>query len=163
QPLFANSSVAVMILDLTDPAPHWSGEADSDADPGSLGLTPAHLAYVIYTSGSTGQPKGVMISHRGACNTLRDINSRFAVDARDRVLALSSVAFDLSVYDVFGILAQGGAVVIPPPGRVPDGSKWQQLVRENAVTVWNSVPALMQLFVESALHGEAGEFATIRL
>src|SRR5262249_34416622 len=69
------------------------------------------LAYVIYTSGSTGVPKGVMIDHRGAVNTILDINQRFAVGPHDRVLALSSLSFDLSVYDIFGTLAAGGTII----------------------------------------------------
>ena len=56
---------------------------------------PADLAYVIYTSGSTGEPKGVMIDHRSALNTIADINRRFAVGPSDRILALSSLSFDL--------------------------------------------------------------------
>ncbi|MEQ7912862.1 amino acid adenylation domain-containing protein, partial [Xanthomonas hortorum pv. hederae] len=68
---------------------------------------PDDLAYVIYTSGSTGRPKGVMITHRAALNTVRDVNERFGVTAADRVLGLSSMSFDLSVYDVFGTLAVG--------------------------------------------------------
>ena len=75
--------------------------------------TPGDLAYVIYTSGSTGLPKGVMIDHRGAVITILDMNERFNVSTRDKVLALSSLSFDLSVYDVFGMLAAGGAIVIP--------------------------------------------------
>ncbi len=75
---------------------------------------PEDLAYVIYTSGSTGLPKGVMIDHRGAVNTILDVNQRFKVGDRDRVFALSALNFDLSVYDIFGMLAAGGAIVIPP-------------------------------------------------
>ena len=71
------------------------------------------LAYVIYTSGSTGVAKGVMIDHRGAVNTILDINRRFKVAAADRVLALSALSFDLSVYDIFGTLAAGGTIMIP--------------------------------------------------
>src|SRR5262249_53597298 len=56
------------------------------------------LAYVIYTSGSTGMPKGVMISHRSALNTIVDVNQRFDVGPDDSVFGLSSLGFDLSVY-----------------------------------------------------------------
>ena len=148
---------------LLDDASGWQEEPQTNLDRWVLGLRPDHLAYVIYTSGSTGEPKGVMISHSGAINTLHEINRRFLVGAGDRVLGLSSVAFDLSVYDVFGILAQGGALVIPPPGPRPDASKWRRVVLEIGITIWNSVPALMQLFVEAALQEGAGAFESIRL
>lgn len=104
------------------------------------------LAYVIYTSGSTGLPKGVMIDHRGAANTILDINQRFAVGPVDRVFALSSLSFDLSVYDIFGPLAVGGAIVVPDHWTSPDPQHWYELVRAAGVSVWNSVPALMEIF-----------------
>ena len=77
--------------------------------------TPEDLAYVIFTSGSTGDPKGVAIEHRGAVNTILDINHRFDIGPGDRVLALSALSFDLSVYDLFGVFAAGGTVVMPRP------------------------------------------------
>ncbi len=108
------------------------------------------LAYVIFTSGSTGVPKGVMIDHRGAWNTIVDLNGRFALKPADRILALSSLSFDLSVYDIFGTLAAGATIVMPDAERAKDASHWRDLVRRHDVTVWNSVPALMQLAVEGA-------------
>jgi len=109
---------------------------------------PEDLAYVIYTSGSTGLPKGVMIDHRGAVNTILDINNRFGVGPHDRVLALSALSFDLSVYDIFGTLAAGGTIVMPEQGAARDPSRWAQLIAREKVTIWNSVPALMKLLVE---------------
>ena len=107
------------------------------------------LAYLIYTSGSTGIPKGVCCHHRGAMNTIDDLNSLFAVTARDRVLALSSLSFDLSVYDIFGLLSAGGSVVIPDPNTIspPDPSKWFDIVISEGITIWNTVPAFMELLV----------------
>ncbi|MFF8021488.1 amino acid adenylation domain-containing protein [Streptomyces sp. NPDC007896] len=110
--------------------------------------TPDDLAYVIFTSGSTGLPKGVMIDHRGALNTVVDVNERFGVGADDRILALSSLSFDLSVYDIFGPLAVGGAVVMPDAGAHRDPAAWLDLMETARVTLWNSVPALMELLVE---------------
>ena len=109
---------------------------------------PTDLAYVIYTSGSTGAPKGVMIDHRGAVNTILDINQRFGVGPADRVLALSSLSFDLSVYDIFGTLAAGGTVVIPDAASLRDPAHWTALMAREQVTLWNSVPALMEMLVE---------------
>src|SRR5581483_6572665 len=108
------------------------------------------LAYVIFTSGSTGQPKGVVIDHRGALNTIVDINQRFHVTPQDRVLALSALNFDLSVYDIFGTLAAGGTVVIPDAKATQDPGHWANLILDEQVTIWNSVPALMDMFVEYA-------------
>ncbi|MEW9532626.1 amino acid adenylation domain-containing protein [Microbispora sp. NPDC049125] len=108
---------------------------------------PADLAYVIYTSGSTGKPKGVMVDHRGAANTILDINRRFGVGPGDRCIAVSGLHFDLSVYDTFGIVEAGGAVVMPEPYDVPDPAAWAALVRDERVTFWNSVPALIEVLV----------------
>jgi amino acid adenylation domain-containing protein len=121
--------------------------ADYDDSPPVPAQTSEDLAYVIFTSGSTGEPKGVMIDHRGAANTTLDINSRFGIGPDDRVLALSSLSFDLSVWDIFGMLAAGGAVVLPEPDAGRDPERWSQLVRQHRVTVWNTVPALMQMYV----------------
>jgi phthiocerol/phenolphthiocerol synthesis type-I polyketide synthase C len=108
------------------------------------------LAYVIFTSGSTGIPKGVMMTHRAVVNTLLDINRRWGVSPADRVLALSALSFDLSVYDIFGTLAAGGTVVMPDVAARRDPGRWLAQLRETQATVWNSVPALMQLLVETA-------------
>ncbi len=106
------------------------------------------LAYVIHTSGSTGVPKGVMIDHKGAVNTITDINKRFNINDRDSVLALSALNFDLSVYDIFGTLGVGGTIIIPDASGTKDPGHWLTLIKQHEVTVWNSVPALMQMLVE---------------
>ncbi|HVT61657.1 MAG TPA: amino acid adenylation domain-containing protein [Thermoanaerobaculia bacterium] len=111
---------------------------------------PDDLAYVIYTSGSTGRPKGVAIDHRGAVNTVLDVNLRFAVGAGDRVLALSSLSFDLSVYDIFGILAAGGTVVFPEADLRRDPDHWSERLDAESVTIWNTVPALMEMLADFA-------------
>jgi amino acid adenylation domain-containing protein/thioester reductase-like protein len=116
---------------------------------------PTDLAYVLFTSGSTGTPKGVMIDHRSAVNTVLDINLRFDITDKDRVLAINALNFDLSVYDVFGLLAAGGTLVMPLAGRALDPAHWDDLVRQEGVTLWNTVPALAQLYVE-ALAENAG-------
>ncbi|RMI28193.1 non-ribosomal peptide synthetase [Nocardia stercoris] len=123
---------------------------------------PDDLAYVIYTSGSTGTPKGVMISHRGALNTIIDINHRFGVGASDRVLSIANLGFDLSVYDIFGLLGAGGTVVLPSPGRRTDPSHWADLVAGHRVTVWNSVPAQLQMLQEY-LDGAPEDLGSLRV
>ncbi|HLO02229.1 MAG TPA: amino acid adenylation domain-containing protein [Symbiobacteriaceae bacterium] len=110
--------------------------------------SPFDLAYVIFTSGSTGQPKGVVIDHRGAVNTCVDVNNRYNVTPADKVLALSALNFDLSVYDIFGLLGAGGTVVLPSPEHRRDPRHWAELVKAYGVTIWDTVPALMDLYTE---------------
>jgi amino acid adenylation domain-containing protein len=112
---------------------------------------PSRLAYVIYTSGSTGQPKGVMIEHRAALATVREVNRRWAIGPDDRAIGLSSLSFDLSVWDIFGPLSVGGALVLSAPDATRDPSYWAELLVRYQVTVWNSVPALMAMQVEHGL------------
>lgn len=107
-------------------------------------------AYVIYTSGTTGTPKGVEIQHFAAANTIRSVNEGFGISAKDRVLGISSLAFDLSVFDFFGSWAAGACVVLTDPSPQPDPEAWMDLVTEHGVTVWNSVPALFEMFLETA-------------
>jgi amino acid adenylation domain-containing protein len=121
------------------------------------------LAYVIFTSGSTGTPKGVMIEHRAALNTVCDVNARHGVTARDRVLSLSSLSFDLSVYDLFGVLAAGGAIVLVAPREARDPARWAQLIEQHGVTMWNSVPALLQMMLDHREGSDGGPLRTLRL
>lgn len=111
-------------------------------------ILPDDIAYIIYTSGSTGNPKGVVISHRNAANTILDINSKFNINAEDRILALSDLSFDLSVYDIFGILSAGGCIVIPTEGSAKSPDIWHNLINKHRVSVWNTVPALMEMYME---------------
>ncbi|SDL60726.1 non-ribosomal peptide synthetase [Nonomuraea jiangxiensis] len=124
---------------------------------------PGDLAYVIYTSGSTGDPKGVMISHEAALNTVADINRRFSVTVADRVLGLASLGFDLSVYDIFGPLAVGGALALPDPAGRSDPASWARLIAEHGVTLWNSVPAQLQMLEHYLAAGPGADLRTLRL
>jgi len=118
------------------------------ADPLSQVQSVDDLAYVIFTSGSTGEPKGVMISHRNAYNTVLDINRRFGVGARDAVFSVAPAGFDLSVYDYFGVLGAGGRVVFQDLEAANDPKAWAETIVDRGVTVWNSVPAPMKALVD---------------
>jgi pyochelin synthetase len=134
--------VRAIAADLLSPLPQ-----DVDAVPAPAPIDPSQLAYVIYTSGTTGTPKGVMMTHVAALNTVADIDARFGIGVQDRVLGLANLAFDLSVYDTFGTLGTGGVLVLPDPARRGDPSHWAACLAEHGVTVWNSVPAQMQMLV----------------
>ena len=85
----------------------WHLERQSESDL-PLRARPGDVAYVIFTSGSTGQPKGVSISNTALVNVLQWTTETFGFGPNDRLLQATSFCFDLSIYDVFGLLAVGG-------------------------------------------------------
>lgn len=105
------------------------------------------LAYIIFTSGSTGLPKGVAISHRAAINTIVDINNRHDIGPEDALLAVSSLNFDLSVYDIFGPLSSGGRIITIRDDERRDAFRWAELASLYSITIWNSVPALVRMLL----------------
>jgi amino acid adenylation domain-containing protein len=118
--------------------------------------TPDDIAYVIYTSGSTGRPKGVVVRHRPALNLINWVNETFQVSASDRLLFVTSVCFDLSVYDVFGSLAAGASIHVASADELRDPRALVQLLSSGEITFWDSAPAtLAQLtpFLPSAERG----------
>ncbi len=116
-------------------------------------IQPTDIAYVIFTSGSTGIPKGVTISHQGALNTIDAINARFDVSSTDKVLALSELSFDLSVYDIFGLLAVGGTIVFPNQEELKNPNHWLELISKNKISLWNTVPQFASLLLDTDEHG----------
>jgi len=136
---------STLVIDLDGPVP------DAMEVPAPLpGTTPDDLLYVLYTSGTTGQPKGVMISHRSVVNLVADCTPRFAISAADRFFGISAFNFDLSVFDVFGALGAGAAVVLPDHDRATDPGHWLELCAGHGVTVWNSVPAIVAMLADQA-------------
>ncbi|MEU3793553.1 amino acid adenylation domain-containing protein [Streptomyces fructofermentans] len=125
------------------------GMSDALAPGTSAAAGPDNLAYIIYTSGSTGRPKGVAVTHRGAANNIADLNRGQSIGPGDSVLALSSLSFDMSVYELLGMLAAGGTTVLPDAGSAKDPRHWAELIERHGVTVWNSAPTLLEALVDA--------------
>jgi len=123
---------------------------------------PEALAYVIFTSGSTGGPKGVVLQHRPVVNLVEWVNRRFGVGPGDRLLFITSLAFDLSVYDVFGTLAAGAEVVIAADEELAEPAELASRLAGGAITFWDSAPAALQQLVPFFPHA-AGDGAALRL
>jgi len=105
---------------------------------------PDDLAYIIFTSGSTGNPKGVMVCHAPAVHLIEWVNRSFAVGPGDRLLFVTALSFDLSVYDVFGILAAGGTVRIASAAELQDPEAQVRILCGEPITFWDSAPAALQ-------------------
>ncbi|MDR2672437.1 MAG: amino acid adenylation domain-containing protein [Coriobacteriales bacterium] len=111
---------------------------------------PDDSAYIIMTSGSTGTPKGVEISHGAAWNTINEVNARLCVGLADRMLGVSNYDFDLSVYDVFGILGVGATLICMPDDARRDAARMVEYVLKFDVTLWNTVPMLLDMLITEA-------------
>jgi len=116
------------------------------------------LAYILFTSGSTGTPKGVAIKHGGVYNSIEFMNSLYQLDDQACVLSLSASVFDLSVYDIFGMLDIGGSLVILPETHWREPRAWLDSLSSGEITVWNSVPAFAQMLVD---YIEASEYSNL--
>ncbi|GLQ87920.1 non-ribosomal peptide synthetase [Dyella flagellata] len=105
---------------------------------------PAAPVYLIYTSGSTGNPKGVLLDHRGRVNNFSDFNRRFRIGPADSVLGVSSLSFDMCAYDMLGSFMAGSKLVMVSEQEHSTPSEWLGLMGREQVTLWHSVPSLME-------------------
>ncbi|WP_052517558.1 amino acid adenylation domain-containing protein [Archangium violaceum] len=112
---------------------------------------PGQLAYVIYTSGSTGKPKGVLVEHRGASNTVRASRGAWAIGPGKRVLQFASASFDVSVFEIFGALSDGSALVMAPREALMPGADLLRVLREERVTSAVLTPSVLEATPVEAL------------
>ncbi|MCZ9353748.1 amino acid adenylation domain-containing protein, partial [Streptomyces mutabilis] len=118
-----------------------SGEAD-DTDP-EPAAEPCNTAYIIFTSGSTGRPKGVAVAHRPVLNLLNWARRTFAFDSSDLGLCVTSLGFDLSVFDIFGLLGYGAGLYIADAEQQRDPALLLDVLLTEPVTFWNSAPTTL--------------------
>ncbi|MER6623335.1 non-ribosomal peptide synthase/polyketide synthase [Streptomyces sp. NPDC000931] len=108
---------------------------------------PEHPAYVIYTSGSTGRPKGVVVPRRALANFLDDMAERVPLRADDRLLAVTTIAFDIAALELYLPLLSGAGVVIADRDTVRDPAALLRLAADSGATVLQATPALWQALV----------------
>lgn len=116
-------------------------------------------AYVIFTSGSTGKPKGVRISHKSVADTVLTMNRLFGLNEYDRILGVSELTFDLSVFDLFGTMAAGAALVIVQDNR--NLALLEEKIQRNNVTFINAVPSVIKMLLDY-IENTMKEFETIQ-
>jgi amino acid adenylation domain-containing protein len=107
-----------------------------------LRARPGDVAYVIFTSGSTGQPKGVAVSNTALVNMVEWVTRTFAVGPADRLLQVTSFCFDLSIYDIFGLLSAGGSIRLGTAEDLAEPAQLAHILLTEPITFWNSAPPL---------------------
>ncbi|MDX7998135.1 amino acid adenylation domain-containing protein [Xenorhabdus sp. Reich] len=161
QNLQADSSIQDLPVWLLDDETYQDSVAKQPAhnpDSGQTGLQPHHLAYIIYTSGSTGHPKGVMLEHRNVVSLIHAQCQVSHPHLGDRILQFVTIAFDISVSDIFPTLASGATLVLRPSHiKVPDMT-FNNLLREQKVTIINIPTAFWHHWVQEMMAGR-GDFS----
>ncbi|WP_326546127.1 amino acid adenylation domain-containing protein [Mycolicibacterium sp. ND9-15] len=110
-------------------------------------LSPDSTAYLIYTSGSTGLPKGVPVPHRPVAEYFVWFKGEYGIDDKERLLQVASPSFDVSIAEIFGMLACGGRLVIPRPDGLRDVGYLAELLHDEGITSMHFVPSLLGLFL----------------
>ena len=142
-----SSALSVLCLDRD-----WPAIASySTANPAQVSV-PGAAAYVIYTSGSTGQPKGVVVTHRSVVNFLCSMERRPGLSADDRLLAVTTISFDIAALELFLPLMVGATVVLAS-GEETDPVLLLALLKESRATVMQATPAMWRMLIDSRLVG----------
>jgi amino acid adenylation domain-containing protein len=114
---------------------------------------PESLAYVMYTSGSTGKPKGVAVEHRAIVNFLGSMRTAPGISDRDRLLAVTTLSFDIAGLEIYLPLIAGAQLTIAPQAAVVDGAELARLLRESNATIMQATPVTWRLLVDSGWNG----------
>ncbi|WP_316159141.1 MULTISPECIES: non-ribosomal peptide synthetase [unclassified Bradyrhizobium] len=129
----------------------WLLDRDDDAgDADNLGSTihPESLAYVIYTSGSTGLPKGVMVRHGAVTNFLATMAEQPGIASDDRVLALTSLSFDIAVLELWLPLTRGARIVLADRASAQDPTALKAIVARHGVTMIQATPSSWRMLLD---------------
>ncbi|XVQ82898.1 amino acid adenylation domain-containing protein [Microbispora siamensis] len=105
--------------------------------------TPDSTAYVIFTSGSTGRPKGVAVAHRPVLNLLNWAYREFGFGPEDVGLCVTSLGFDLSVFDILGLLGRGAGLYVADETEQRDPAELADVLLREPITFWNSAPTTL--------------------
>jgi amino acid adenylation domain-containing protein len=114
-----------------------------------------HVAYVIYTSGSTGRPKGVLVPHQSAVNMLWSMKERPGFTAEDRILATTTLSFDISVAEMFLPLVCGGSVAVVDRQTARDTTALVAAMKRYDVNFMQATPAMWRMIVEADFQGRS--------
>lgn len=137
-------------------------DADADeierapAQAPQLAITEDAPAYVIYTSGSTGKPKGVVVLHSGVVNFLRSMAHTPGLKAGERLLAVTTLSFDIAVLELLLPLVVGAQIVLAPRSEAADGAALKALIEHQGVQLLQATPSTWHLLLDAGFRAPPG-------
>lgn len=140
-------AVAATVLCLDGASESLGAYPRSNPERDDVGVAPHHLSYVIYTSGSTGRPKGVMVEHRNVTRLFMATQDWFHFNSSDVWTLFHSIAFDFSVWEIWGALLHGGRLIIVPALCARTPQDFYALVCSEGVTVLNQTPSAFRQLI----------------
>lgn len=118
-------------------------------DVSEMAVTEASVAYVIYTSGSTGKPKGVQVPHGAAVNFLESMRHAPGLGADDRLLAVTTTSFDISVLELFLPLSIGAQIVLASRETAIDGEAIAAAIDRDRIDVMQATPSTWHMLLDA--------------
>lgn len=147
------SGVRIIALDAVLANPESGSELQPDFP---ATMTSASPAYVIYTSGSTGKPKGVVVLHRAVVNFLTSMRECPGLDSTDRLLAITTISFDIAALEILLPLTVGARVVLATGETAMTPAALAGQIEKHGVTVMQATPTTWRMLVESGWQGNSG-------
>ena len=133
----------------------WDAIASAGKKPVKVKIKPkTDIAYVIYTSGSTGKPKGVQVQHRAAVNLLWSMIETPGFTSDDRILATTTLSFDISVAEIFLPLIVGGSVAVVDRATAKDTAALVAAMHQYEVNFMQATPAMWRMILETDFVGQ---------
>jgi amino acid adenylation domain-containing protein len=120
------------------------------------GVQSENLAYVIYTSGSTGQPKGVKICHQSLVNFITAMKNEPGIAPTDRLLAITTICFDIHTLEIFLPLTVGACLVLASRDVTMDGYRLREQIAREQITIMQATPATWRILLAAQWPGSSG-------
>ena len=125
----------------------WAQLDNYNAEDLDVAITGVDIAYVLYTSGSTGKPKGVIVTHQNLGNFLASMQKMPGMSADDRLLAISTMSFDIAALELYLPLISGAGIVLASAETAKDGWLLLELIRQEQITIMQATPYTWRMLI----------------